>query len=106
MTRKLYYEDCHLAEFTAQVVACRQTEKGWEIQLDATAFYPEGGGQACDLGTIGGVPVLDVRERGEQIHHLCGEPLEVGTEVACKIDYDRRFNLMQQHSGSGRPGTG
>ena len=99
MTRKLYYEDCHLAEFTARVTACEQSEKGWLVQLDATAFYPEGGGQACDLGTIGGVQVLDVRERGEEIIHLCAEPLEVGAEVACSIDYDRRFNLMQQHSG-------
>ena len=99
MTRKLYYEDCHLAEFTARVTACEESGKGWLVQLDATAFYPEGGGQACDLGTIGGVGVLDVRERGEEIIHLCAEALEVGAEVACKIDYDRRFNLMQQHSG-------
>lgn len=99
MTRKLYYEDCHLAEFTAQVSACEQTDKGWEIQLDATAFYPEGGGQACDLGTIGEAAVLDVRERGKSIIHLCNKPLEVGTDVFCRLDYARRFDLMQQHSG-------
>ena len=50
-TRKLYYEDCHLSAFSAQVVSCEQSDKGWQIVLDATAFYPEGGGQACDLGT-------------------------------------------------------
>ena len=99
MTRKLYYEDCHLAEFTARVTGCEESEKGWLIQLDATAFYPEGGGQACDLGTIGGVTVLDVRERGEEILHLCEKSLEIGAEVPCAIDYDRRFVLMQQHSG-------
>ena len=99
MTRKLYYEDCHLAEFTARVTSCEQTEKGWEIQLDATAFYPEGGGQACDLGTIGSTSVLDVRERGEAIIHLCDSALEAGAEVSCRLDYDRRFDLMQQHSG-------
>lgn len=98
-TRKLYYEDCHLSRFTAQVTACVQVPKGWEVTLDQTAFYPEGGGQACDLGTLGGVPVLDVRERGEEVLHLCGGPLEPGTQVYGEIDYDRRFDLMQQHTG-------
>ena len=99
MTRKLYYEDCHLAGFSAVVTGCAKCEKGWEVTLDATAFYPEGGGQACDLGTLGGVSVLDVRERGEEIIHLCGKPLEVGAEVEGILDYDRRFDLMQQHTG-------
>ena len=98
-TQKLYYEDCHLAEFTASVVSCEKTEKGYLVILDRTAFYPEGGGQPCDLGTINGVPVLDVRERGEDVVHLCAEALEVGTEITGVIDYDRRFDLMQQHSG-------
>ena len=66
MTRKLYYEDCHIREFTARVVSCEETPKGWEVVLDRTAFYPEGGGQACDIGTLGGVKVLDTRERGEE----------------------------------------
>ena len=99
MTRKLYYEDCHLAVFSATVTGCTQTEKGYEVTLDATAFYPEGGGQACDLGTLNGIPVLDVRERGEEIIHLCESPLEVGAQVEGVIDYDRRFDLMQQHTG-------
>ena len=51
--RKLYYEDCHLRSFTATVLSCTQTEKGHAVTLDATAFYPEGGGQACDTGTLG-----------------------------------------------------
>ena len=99
MTRKLYYEDCHLAVFSATVTGCAQTEKGWEVTLDATAFYPEGGGQACDLGTLNGIPVLDVRERGEEIIHLCESPLEVGVQVEGVLDYGRRFDLMQQHTG-------
>ena len=99
MTRKLYYEDCHLKTFSARVLSCEQSEKGWEIILDATAFYPEGGGQACDLGTLGSANVLDVQERGEEIIHLCDSPLEVGTEVEGNLDWERRFILMQQHTG-------
>lgn len=98
-TRKLYYEDCHLAEFTATVVDCRQAEKGWYITLDATAFYPEGGGQASDVGTLDSVKVLDVHEDGAQILHLCDEPLAVGQQVTGRIDWQRRFDLMQQHTG-------
>ena len=99
MTRKLYYEDSHLSRFEARVTECRQTEKGWEVQLSATAFYPEGGGQACDLGTLNGIPVTDVREQGEQIIHLCAAPLTVGENAEGIIDYERRFDLMQQHTG-------
>ncbi len=97
--RKLYYEDCHLQAFNATVTDCRQTDKGWDILLDATAFYPEGGGQACDLGILGDARVLDVREKGEQILHLCDKPLAVGTVVRGSIDWQRRFDLMQQHTG-------
>ena len=96
---KLYYSDPTLRQFTATVTGCTQTAKGWEITLDATAFYPEGGGQACDLGTLGTVSVLDVRERGEEIIHLCDAPLTVGTTVEGKLDWQRRFDLMQQHTG-------
>ena len=99
MTRRLYYEDCHLQQFEAQVLACKKTEKGFEVILDATAFYPEGGGQACDLGTLGGTAVLDVQEWGEEVVHLCDAPLETGSMVEGAIDYEHRFDLMQQHTG-------
>ena len=99
MTRKLYYEDCHLSRFCAQVVSCQKSEKGFEIILNETAFYPEGGGQACDLGTLNGLRVLDVQERGEEIVHFCDGPLETGTAAEGVIDYERRFDLMQQHTG-------
>ena len=98
-TRKLFYEDCHLRSFSAVVTGCDKSEKGWLITLDATAFYPEGGGEAPDLGTLGGVNVLDVQEDGEQVVHLCDGPLTVGQTVTGEIDWARRFDLMQQHTG-------
>ena len=98
-TKKLYYEDSHLKEFSAAVIACEQVKNGWAITLDATAFYPTGGGQNCDLGVLGGANVLDVKEQGEDIIHLCDRPLEVGSVVAGAIDWNRRFDHMQQHSG-------
>ena len=97
--KKLYYEDPHIREFTACVTGCEPSEKGWRVTLSATAFYPEGGGQACDLGMLGSTRVLDVREEGEQVVHLCDSPLEVGSQVAGRIDWQRRFDLMQQHTG-------
>ncbi len=96
---KLYYSDCHLKEFSALVTGCQESPKGFLVTLSATAFYPEGGGQACDLGTLGDARVLDVQEQGEEILHLCDKALEVGSTVTGKIDWDRRFDLMQQHSG-------
>ena len=98
-TRKLYYEDSHRRSFEAQVVGCEKTDKGWLVELDRTGFYPEGGGQACDRGTLGGVNVLDVQDRDGTVFHLCDGPLTVGETVHGEIDYARRFDLMQQHSG-------
>lgn len=98
-TRKLYYEDPHLSQFTARVLSCEAGRTGYEIVLDATAFYPEGGGQDGDTGTLSGVRVLDTRLRGETVIHLCDGALEVGAAVDGRIDYDARFLRMQQHSG-------
>ena len=98
-TRKLYYEDCHVNVFSARVLSCDGAEKGYEVVLDQTAFYPEGGGQACDVGTLNGIAVTDVREKGEAVVHLCDAPLEVGAAVEGVICWERRFDLMQQHAG-------
>ncbi len=98
-TRKLYYEDCHLQAFSGQVLSCVQADKGWEIILDATAFYPEGGGQAADRGTLGNRQVIHVFERGEQVVHLCDGHLEEGALAEGCLDYAHRFDLMQQHTG-------
>ena len=98
-TRKLYYEDSHLRRFCAKVLSCEQTEKGYEVVLDATAFYPEGGGQAADTGFLNGIRVTDTREREEAVVHFCEAPLEAGSTVEGVIDWESRFHRMQQHSG-------
>ena len=98
-TRRLFYEDCHKLSFSARVLECRAGEKGFFVVPDQTAFYPEGGGQPNDTGTLGGVRVLDVREKEGRIVHLCGGPLMLGQRVEGLVDADRRFDLMQQHTG-------
>ena len=99
MTEKLYYTASHQREFDAVVIDCEKSKKGWEVILDKTVFYPEGGGQPSDHGILGGVRVLDVHEKGGIITHLCDGELAVGSTVHGEIDWDRRFDLMQQHSG-------
>ncbi|MBQ3216953.1 MAG: alanyl-tRNA editing protein [Oscillospiraceae bacterium] len=98
-TKKLFYEDAYAREARASVLACDECKGGWAVTLDQTVFYPTGGGQPCDLGTLDSAEVLDVSEKDGQIIHLCSAPLQVGSTVSCKIDWDRRFSLMQQHSG-------
>ena len=97
--RKLFYEDSHLQTFEATVTDCVETKDGYAICLDATAFYPVGGGQPSDTGMLGESMVLSVCEDGENIYHLCDKPLPMGQRVAGKIDWQRRFDFMQQHSG-------
>jgi alanyl-tRNA synthetase len=93
MTERLYYLDPYLKEFTATVV--RTTERG--VVLDRTAFYPTGGGQPCDLGTLNGIDVTDVIEDGRDVVHAVASPVE--GEVRGVIDWDRRRDHMQQHHG-------
>ena len=99
MTKRLYYENAYCREFDARVTDCREGKRGWEVTLDQTAFYPEGGGQPADEGTLGEAKVLDVKEGGEEVIHLCDRPLEPGSAVHGTLDWERRFRFMQQHSG-------
>ena len=99
MTRKLFYENAYLCEFEAKVTACEKAKEGYRVALDATAFYPEGGGQPADTGILGEVRVLDVHEREGEVWHTTDAPLDVGSTVCGRIDWQRRFSLMQQHTG-------
>lgn len=97
--QKLYYDDCHTRSFQATVTGCICKDDGWLVTLSATAFYPEGGGQPWDTGTLDGVPVLSVREAEGEILHLCSAPLAVGATVQGEIHWQRRLDFMQQHTG-------
>lgn len=99
MTRRLYYDDSHIRNFTASVRAVRDTDGGRWVALDQTAFYPGGGGQPADLGTIGTWSVLEVAESGDDIWHRIEGAAAVGANVECAVDWARRFDHMQQHTG-------
>ena len=99
MTEKLYYTDANLQEFDGTVLSCTEGKGGWSVVLDRTAFYPEGGGQPADQGVLGGAAVSDVREKDGEILHICDRALPVGERVRGCIDWARRFDHMQQHSG-------
>ncbi len=96
---KLYYDSPYLKTFTGTVLSCGRGKKGFEVILDQTAFYPEGGGQPADTGVLGGVRVFDVHERGGEIVHYTEGELAVGSVINGEIDWERRFIHMQQHSG-------
>ena len=98
-TVRLYYQDAHLREFSARVVSCEREKERFAVVLDQTAFYPEGGGQPGDTGALDGVCVLDTHARGGEVVHYCDGPLEPGSTVRGTIDWARRFDYMQQHSG-------
>ena len=98
-TEKLFYQDAYLKETTAKVLECRKGKHGYEIVLNRTCFYPEGGGQPGDRGTLNGIPVTDTHEKDGMVLHYTDSPLEPGTEVTAVIDWARRFDLTQQHSG-------
>ena len=86
-TEKLYYQDAHQAAFEARVVSCQPGKHGYDVVLDRTCFYPEGGGQPGDTGFLSGVRVTDTHERGGEIVHFCEQPLSEGQSVEGRIDY-------------------
>ncbi len=98
MTEKLYETDGMKFDFTATVLACRKTENGYAVVLDRTAFFPGGGGQACDVGTLGGVPVSGAALRDGDPVHYTTSPLTVGATVEGKVDRSVRFPRMQCHT--------
>jgi len=99
MTERLYYTDAYQTSFSATVQEL--SDDAQRVYLDRTAFYPTSGGQPHDLGTLGGVSVIDVIDEDARIAHLLSAPLArpVGTTVDGRIDAVRRFDLMQQHTG-------
>lgn len=97
MTQKLYYENQYIKEFTAGVVSCTEGKRGFEVILDKTAFFPEGGGQPGDTGFIDSAEVIDTVERGDDVVHICTKA--VSGEVECRLDFEKRFTNMQQHTG-------
>lgn len=99
-TKKLYYDNPYLTRFSAKVMDCTPAKEGFDLVLDQTAFYPEGGGQPCDHGILNGsILVTDVHEKDGVIRHRCTGAVEIGAEVTGEVDWGRRFDLMQQHSG-------
>jgi alanyl-tRNA synthetase len=101
-TERLYYTDSQLTEFEARVVAVTESVSGWcAVTLDRTAFYPTGGGQPSDTGTLAGTPVLECIDRGDGdvLHVIQGRAPQVGARVKGRVDWERRRDHMQQHTG-------
>lgn len=100
MTEKLYYTDQYLKESEGTVLSCEEAENGkYHIILDRTVFFPEGGGQDADSGTLNGKEIEYVFEKGDDVVHVCAEPFDIGEKVKGIIDFDKRFLIMQKHSG-------
>ena len=98
-TIRIYETDSHARRLQARVLSCEEGENGWLVELDRTIFYPTGGGQPCDMGTLGGADVTETLLRGETVLHRCTAALPAGADVTGEIDWARRLDLMQQHSG-------
>lgn len=98
--KKLFYEDTHILDFEAKVLDCQPYKQGgFQVVLDQTAFFPEEGGQAADTGVLDGQEIVDVRIKEDIIYHIVKEPIEVGATVNGHVNWDRRFDFMQQHTG-------
>ena len=97
--KKLYYEDSFQKQFVATVLDCRKMGDLYAVQLDQSAFFPGGGGQPEDYGTLEGQVVYRLIEEGEELYHMVKYPFEIGQKVQGCIDFKRRLDFMQQHSG-------
>ena len=98
-TQKLYYENVYQRTFRAQVLSCEQVKDGWQVVLNRTAFYPEGGGQPGDCGVLNRANVLDTREKNGVLYHVTDAPLTVGQYVTGGINWPLRRSRMQEHTG-------
>jgi alanyl-tRNA synthetase len=99
-TVRLFDADSYLQSFFATVLLCEENKNGkYEVVLDATAFFPEMGGQYADTGTLDGAIVSDARIKNGVIYHVCDAPIEIGKHVEGKIDFAARFRKMQHHTG-------
>ena len=98
-TIKLYDSDAYLKEFRANVLSCEKLKSGYRTVLDKTAFFPESGGQYGDQGFIGDIRITDTQIENGIIYHYSEEPIEIKTDITARIDFDRRFSFMQNHSG-------
>ena len=98
-TELLYYKDQYMKNFSAEVLSALPKGDTWDVVLDRTCFYPEGGGQPGDRGFIGEAEVVDVVKRDGIVHHITASRPESGKKVSCSIDWERRFEYMQQHTG-------
>ncbi|WP_254434207.1 DHHA1 domain-containing protein [Halobacillus sp. Marseille-Q1614] len=100
MTRKLYYIDAYQMEFESKAVKIDEDERGLYVVLEDTAFYPTGGGQPHDKGTLNGIEVIDVEEVEDEVRHYTREKLPAGTgNVQGRVDQERRIDHIQQHCG-------
>ena len=99
ITEKLYENNSLLKECWAKVLSCNKKDKGYEIVLDRTVIFPEGGGQPSDKGWIDGTILTYASEKDGQVFHYCNEAIAVGSEVLVKLDWARRLDHMQQHCG-------
>jgi len=97
-TVRLYHENPYMQDFSAMLTAQAKEKNRWKVSLDRTCFYPEGGGQPCDTGTLNGIPVVDVKKEGDEIHHYLKDSID-GERINGEICRERRHDYMQQHTG-------
>lgn len=96
---KLYYEDQYIREFKGEILEVKEVDGKFQVTLDQTAFFPGGGGQPGDRGTIGGIKVIDVYEENGNVYHVLEKEPKKLKNIQCELDWERRFDGMQQHLG-------